>query len=385
LSASSYDYIVIGAGGWGSATLYHLARRGLKVCGIEQFGLGHDRGSSHGESRIIRMAYFTNPAYVPVLQRAYTLWEKLEEDARARGIMDREARLMTQTGLLCFGEPDSALIRGLEKCYDSAPDLPHERLSAAEARRAYPQFRVPDEFACYRDDKGGYLDADACVRTHQRLAQQHGAEIFPHERVLAVEASGDGITVRTSARTLHAGKVIVTTGAFADSLCPGIITAVRKVLFWYPTTQPAAFDPKHSPVWIAESGRLNYYGFPSLDGATIKCAEDTGGQIVSDPREVTRELQPGDEDNLRPFLGHLFGPQIGASSSFKTCLYEKTIDNHFLIDHHPELPNVVLALGGSGHGFKFCSVVGEMAADLAEKGQSDLRPEIFAVGNRRKK
>ncbi len=365
--------VVIGAGGWGSATLYHLAKRGLKVCGLEQFGLGHDRGSSHGESRVIRMAYFMHPDYVPVLRRAYALWRELEAEAGES--------LMSLPGLLCIGEPEGPFIRGLETCY-GAHDLPHERWSAAEARARFPQFQVADELACYWDPLGGYLDANAAVRVHQQLAQRHGAELFSDERVLNVEASTVGVAIRTTTRTIHAARVVIATGAFAGSLAPGLITPVRKVLFWYRTAQPEAFVRERFPVWIAKVGGLNYYGFPSLDGATIKCAEDTGGQTVADPRENAPELQAGDEENLRPFLGHLFGSQIGSYAAHKTCLYENTADRHFVIDRHPQRPNIVLAFGGSGHGFKFCSVVGEMAADLAENGHSALRPEIFTLGNR---
>lgn len=365
--------VVIGIGGWGSATLYHLAKRGFKVCGLEQFGLRHDRGSSHGESRVIRMAYFMHPDYVPVLRRAYALWQELEAEA--------DESLMTLPGLLCIGEPAGPFIRGLETCYD-AHDLPHERWTAAEARSRFPQFQVADDLACYWDPLGGYLNADAAVRVHQQLAVRHGAELSSNERVLDVGCSTEGVVIRTAMRTIHAARVVIATGAFAGSLAPGWITPVRKVLFWYRTAQPDLFSHDRFPVWIAKVGGLNYYGFPSLDGATIKCAEDTGGQSAGDPHVISPELDAGDEENLRPFLRQLFGSQIGAYAAHKTCLYENTVDRHFVLDRHPERPNVVLAFGGSGHGFKFCSVVGEMAADLAEKGHSALRPEIFAWRDR---
>lgn len=370
----TYDVIVIGAGGWGSATLYHLARRGLQVCGIEQFGLGHDRGSSHGESRVIRMAYFQHPDYVPVLRRAYELWRELETEAGQR--------LMTLPGLLCIGEPGSGLIRGLEACY-ATHDLPHERWTAAEARRRYRQFQIGDEFTCYWDSLGGYLNADASVRAHQQLAQRRGAVLFPGEQVTGLDASEKGVTVHTTARTLHAARVVVTTGAFSGSLYPGLVAPVRKVLFWYRIPQPEGFDPGRFPVWIAQASGLNYYGFPTLDGATVKCAEDTGGQALANPREIPPKLQPEDEGKLRPFLDSLFGAQIGERAAFKTCIYETAKNLDFIVDHDPTRPSVVLAFGGSGHGFKFCSVIGEMAADLVEKGQSKLRPDLFTLRDHR--
>ena len=368
--SQSYDVIVIGVGGWGSATLYHLAKRGLKVCGLEQFGLGHDRGSSHGESRIIRMAYFMHPDYVPVLRRAYELWREAEAESGER--------LMTLPGLLCVGEPDGALIKGLESCY-GAHDLPHERWTPAEARSRFPQFQLADDLACYWDPLGGYLNADAAVRVHQQLAQRHGAELLPNERVVNLDASADSVTIRTTKRTLHASRVVITTGAFSGSLAPGLITAVRKVLFWYRVAEPSQFAGERFPAWIAKLGGLNYYGFPSVDGATIKCAEDTGGLVASNPGEVTRELMTGDEVNLRPFLTKIFGRSVGERAAFKTCLYENTANRDFIVDRHPQRPHIVLAFGGSGHGFKFCSVIGEMAADLVQKGHSPMRPDIFRL------
>src|SRR3979490_1228103 len=136
----NFDVVVIGLGGWGSSALYHCANAGAKVCGIEQFQLNHDKGSSHGDSRVIRMAYFMHPDYVPVLRRAYDLWRKLEEEAKTS--------LLTVTGLLCVGEPNGDFIQGLESCYQLHA-LPHERLSSLEAQKRFPQFKLPDEAVCY--------------------------------------------------------------------------------------------------------------------------------------------------------------------------------------------------------------------------------------------
>jgi sarcosine oxidase len=165
----TYDVIVIGVGGWGSATLWQLARRGIKVCGIEQFGIGHDRGSSHGDSRIIRMAYFAHPDYVPLLRRAYALWRELEAESGTE--------LMTLNGLLCLGEPDGGLIRGLEQCY-AAHAIEHERLSPRDAMRRFPQFAIGDHLACYWDTHGGFLRPEACVRAHVDRANRAGATLI---------------------------------------------------------------------------------------------------------------------------------------------------------------------------------------------------------------
>src|SRR4051812_2317048 len=204
-----FDAIVIGLGGWGSAALYHLARAGRKVCGVEQFSIGHDRGSSHGESRIIRMAYFLHPDYVPVLRRSYELWRALE--------LEWGEPLMELNGLLCFGPPKGELARGLAASY-AAHSLPHERLSAAEAMQRFPQFRIAEESVCYWDPMGGYVRPERCLHAHVQGAQLAGATLLQGEPVLALDHDGAGVSVRTSNRTLRAEKVVLAGGAFTNRL-----------------------------------------------------------------------------------------------------------------------------------------------------------------------
>lgn len=373
----SYDVIVLGVGGWGSATLYHLARRGLRVAGVEQFAVGHDRGSSHGESRVIRMAYFMDPAYVPVLRRAYELWRELEADAGET--------LMTLSGLLCLGEADGPFIQGLEACY-ATHTLPHERWTVEQARARFPQFHPPEDAVCYWDPLGGYLDADRCVAMHARLAQQAGATMLTGERVLEYRCDGGGVVVRTERQELRADRLVIAAGAFVSRFAAdlgGLVTPVRKALFWYRANDPAQFTAEKFPVWIAKFAGLNYYGFTSLDGATVKAAEDTGGQALPTADDVPRMIRDDDEKNLRPFLDRLFPGALGRRSAAKVCLYENSADRNFILDQHPEHPQIIFACGGSGHGFKFASVVGEIAADLATRGDSIVRPEIFRLRGRR--
>lgn len=368
---NSYDVIVIGVGGWGSAALWQLARRGVKACGIEQFAIGHDHGSSHGDSRIIRMAYFAHPDYVPLLRRAYALWRELEAESGAD--------LMTLTGLLCVGEPHGALIRGLEQCY-AAHEIEHERLSPDEATRRFPQFALSECLACYWDPFGGFLRPEACVRTHVDGAIRAGATLIEGEAVIGIEPSRNGVAVRTTQRTLVAQKVVVTVGAHAKRLLgPAIaVRPVRKVLFWHAVNDARAFAPERFPCWIARINERNFYGFPTLDGIVAKAAEDTGGQLLTDPMQVDGRLFAEDEANLRPFLDQIFSHRIGDRVRHKTCLYEKSADDHFIVDVHPQHERVILALGGSGHGFKFCSAIGELVADIATSGTVGKRgPELF--------
>ena len=368
---NSHDVIVIGMGGWGSAALWQLARRGINVCGIEQFAIGHDRGSSHGDSRIIRMAYFAHPDYVPLLRRAYALWRELEAQSGAE--------LMTLPGMLCIGEPEGALIRGLEQCY-GAHEIEHERLSPGEAMRRFPQFALSEGLACYWDPYGGFLRPEMCVRAHAEGALRAGAALIEGEMVMGIQPRGDEVSVRTTQRTLRARKVVVTVGAYANQLlghsAGTFVQPIRKVLFWYGLRDARAFSPERFPCWIARSNERNFYGFPTLDGTVLKAAEDTGGEPLTNPMQVDRGLRAEDEANLRPFLDELFRDQLGQRVRHKTCLYEKTRDDHFIVDLHPELENVIVAVGGSGHGFKFSSVIGELVADLAI-GKTARGPELF--------
>ena len=302
------------------------------MCGLEQFAPGHDRGSSHGDSRVIRMAYFMHPDYVPVLRRAYELWRELESETGES--------LMTLTGMLCIGEAESPLMQGLERCY-ATHVIDHERLTPEEAMRRFPHFQISRELACYWDPYGGFLRPEACVRAHLAGARRAGATLHEETRVEAIEADAGGVTVRTSSGTMTAAKIVLAAGAYTNHLLPHFgnsIQAVRKVLFWYGLRDANEFAPDRSPVWIAQLAGLNFYGFPTLDGMTMKAAEDTGGQCVSDPSAVSRELDPRDEATLSAFLRGLFGARISERVRHKTCLYEKSADGKLHRRFSSELP-----------------------------------------------
>jgi monomeric sarcosine oxidase len=300
------------------------------------------------------------------------LWRELEAESGAE--------LMTVTGLLCIGEPGGALIRGLEQCY-SAHEIEHERLGSDEAMHRFPQFALPDHLACYWDPHGGFLRPEACIRAHVDGAIRAGAKLIEGETVVAIRPVRNGVEVTTKQRTLHAQKVIVTTGAYANRLLATASISVqptRKVLFWYEVEDPRAFAPERFPCWIARLNERNYYGFPTLDSIAIKAAEDTGGQPLTDPMHDDQELRPDDEAQLRQFLAQLFARRVGARVHHKMCLYEKSPDDHFIVDTHPGHENVIFAVGGSGHGFKFCSVIGELVADLATRAIAQ-GPALFRL------
>jgi len=369
-----YDVIVMGVGGMGSATLYALARRGTKVCGIEQFGVAHDQGSSHGDTRIIRKAYFEHPDYVPLLHRAYELWAELEE---AGG-----AELFTQCGFLSVGQPDADSIQGLETCY-SAHDMPHERLVTADIESRFPQM-TPDPGAVgFFDPMGGYLRVEDCVVQHIEQARAAGAELLTEAPIVSWDPIDDGVVVRTADTDITARRLVMATGAWAAAELERLGIAIqiwRKVLFWYGTPAPGPFLADSFPTFFVEKDYGHFYGFPSVDDKGVKVAEHLAVTPIDDPAAVERALLPEDEPPVQRFLSETFPTVLPGHTDHAVCMYTMTPDGNFVIDRHPLHPQVVIVGGFSGHGFKFASVVGEIAADLALEGATRHPIEFLGVG-----
>ena len=357
------EVIVLGLGGMGSAVLYQLARRGVNVCGIERFGVAHARGSSHGQTRIIRKAYLEHPDYVPLLQRAYQLWGEIE------GESGRE--LLVKTGLFSAGVPNSEAIRGLEVCYRHHR-LPHERLDPAAIQRRYPQFSLPEDWVGFLDPEGGFLRVEDCVETHIELARRHGAEIRTQEAVRSWRPDGGGVVVETERANLRADRLVVTTGAWAQPLLAGLgveATILRKVLFWYETDPAADFSLGRLPCFLLDWRGAVMYGFPAQGRDGMKVAEHSlTRQRAVDPDHLDRDLAPRDEAPVRQFIEEFFAGLQVRRQRHAVCMYTTTPDGHFALDVHPQYRQVVLGAGFSGHGFKFASVIGEILADLAERG-----------------
>lgn len=359
----AYDYVVLGLGAMGSSAFYTLTKRSVKVCGIEQFNVAHDRGSSHGETRIIRKAYFEHPDYIPLLDRAYELWEDLERVAGER--------LFVKCPLIVAGKPNAEVIKGLELCY-SRYDLPHERWTAEQARQRYPQFQLPDDFVIYLDPIAGFLHPEKCVQTQVDLAQKLGGTVYADERVLSWNEDNGGIHVKTDRREIVSEKLIITAGAWASRELASLklpLNVWRRVVFWYDAKNLVEFDQDHFPIFYVESDSRGFYGFPANESG-LKVAEHTTPQIISDPDKVNRSLEPADEPPILEFLSQ-FLPQLQPRRlKFSVCLYTMSPDGNFIIDRHPYHSNVVLAAGFSGHGFKFATVVGEILSDLVMSGKT---------------
>ena len=357
-----YDVIVVGVGGMGSAASYYLARRGKRVLGLERFGLPHAMGSSHGHTRIIRLAYYEHPSYVLLLRRAYELWREIQKTAGER--------LLYTTGSVDSGPEDSWVFKGSwESC--RLHDLPHEVLTGSELHRRYPGYRLPDDHLALVQPDGGFLAPEKCIVSYVTAAQARGAEIHARERVLEWEPLEGGVRVRTDRGLYEADKLVVTAGAWDGELVDvldGLAVPERQVLAWLQPTRPERFRPENFPVFnlLVDEGR--FYGFPVHGVPGFKFGKYHHLEEIVDPENLDREAHDYDEQLLRDFAERYFPDGCGPTMDLQTCMFTNTPDNHFVIDLHPDYEQVSFASPCSGHGYKFASVIGEIMADLADTG-----------------
>jgi sarcosine oxidase len=370
----SFDAIVIGVGGMGSAAVYHLAKRGARVLGLEQFDIPHDRGSSAGVNRIIRLAYMEHPSYVPLLRRAYGLWRELEHVAGEP--------LLVITGSIDAGAPESDTVRGSLLSCDQH-HLPHEVLSAAALQRRFPGYRLPQEMVAVYQPDGGFVLSERAVVAHVTAAQALGAEIHAREQVLSWRAlSESALEVQTNHETYQAGRLVIAAGSWAARLVPLLASAAapeRQVLIWVHPRRPEYFRLGVFPVFNLEAPEGRYYGFPVYGIPGFKIGKYHHRLEQVDPDNVDREIHPEDEAVLREGIRRYFPDADGPTMAMKTCLFTNTADEHFVLDLLPGYPSVAIAAGFSGHGFKFCSVVGEIMADLALEGRSQHNLGLFRL------
>lgn len=369
-----YDAIVIGVGGMGSAALFHLAHRGWKVLGLEQFDVPNEMGSSHGQSRMIRYTLQEHPSYVPLVRRAYELWHQLENSSRER--------LLVTTGSIRAGYEEDDYFRGAIEACDTH-QIPYQVLTGPETNLRFPGYNFgSDVFAVYQAD-GGFLLPERCIVNHVFGALKAGAEVHGRERVLEWEPVGEGIRVRTDRDTYDAGRLVICAGPWAGKIEPVLAqhtAAERQVLGWFQPERPDLFRPDIFPVFglFVEEGR--FYGFPVYGVPGFKVGRSHHlNQQVGDPDQLDREIHDEDEALLRDFTRRYFPLAAGPALTLKTCMFTNSPDGHFILDVHPEYPQVSLASGFSGHGFKFASVIGEIMADLAETGETTHDLSLFRL------
>ena len=382
-----FDTIVCGLGAMGSAAVYQLAKRGNKVLGLDQFSPPHANGSSHGESRIIRQAIGEGEEYVPLVLRSYELWREIEN---ATG-----KELLTITGGLTLeSQKSEAVMHGRRDFLDQAIrcaekfDIRHEILETADIRRRYPQFTVNDERA-YFEYETGFLRPELCIETQLHLARKHGAAVQTDETVVSVESRGDsGVMVKTSRGTYSAEKVIITAGPWISRFLPPayarLFKVSRQVMYWFDIREDyrSAFAPPGFPIFIwifGKGGEFGFYGFPTLDGKTIKIATEQF-TATTDPDHAQRAVSMEEEQSM--YKDYVQGRLPGISdrcAAAASCLYTTTPDSNFVIDVHPDNDRILIASPCSGHGFKHSAAIGEALAEQVIDGESKIDISSFSL------
>jgi sarcosine oxidase len=384
---NKFDTIVVGLGAMGSAAVYQLAKRGNKVLGLDRFSPPHANGSYHGESRIIRQAIGEGEEYVPLVLRSYELWREIE---KATG-----RKLLTITGGLTLESQNSeGVLHGRRDFLDEAIrcaekfNIRHEIFETADIRKRYPQFAVTDERA-YFEYETGFLRPELCIEAQLHLARKHGAVIQTNEMIVSVGSRGDsGVTVQASHGTYSAERVIISAGPWIARFLPTayahLFKVYRQVMYWFDIREDcrSTFAAPGSPIFIwifAKGGEFGFYGFPTLDGKTIKIATEQF-TVITDPDHVQRGVSMEEKQSM--YKDYVQGRLPGISDRCGTaasCLYTTTPDSNFVIDVHPDNDRIMIASPCSGHGFKHSAAIGEALAEQVIDGKSAIDISSFSM------
>jgi sarcosine oxidase len=385
MPTAPYDVIVLGAGGVGSAAMWQLARRGLRVLGIDRFAPPHGEGSSHGQTRIIRQAYFEHADYVPLLLESYRLWEELEELSGQR--------LKLETGLLEVGPRDGVVVPGVLAAARQH-GLAVEKLTATEIKSRWPAFHLPEKhspgLSGVFEPPAGLLRVEECVAVCLAEAKRHGAELLTHVEVHDWQA-GEDILVRTAVGDFRANRLVIAAGAWSGPLLRNLgipLEVRRKPLMWYEPRDASAATLTSAangfPCFLFELPHGIFYGFPAIDGHGLKAAEHSGGDVVADPLTVDRQLHAADSERVDQFLQTHIPSVRTPCREHAVCLYTMSPDEHFIVDRHPDDPRIVFAAGLSGHGFKFTPILGQALAELATEGVTCQPTAFLSLGRFRR-
>jgi sarcosine oxidase len=382
-----YDAIVIGLGAMGSAALYQLARQGANVLGIDQFRPPHTLGSSHGESRITRLAIGEGAAYVSFAQRSHAIWRELEAESGT-------ALLTLSGGLIICPTGGGAQFHGQRDFVEHTAtianqfNIDHQILDAETVRQRWPQLRITDREHAYYEPTGGIVAVERAIETQLRLAKQRGATIHLEEQVLGYTATADGVTVTTKAGAYQANKLILAAGPWVRTLLSKQLTnqfsIYRQVIYWFETETPAQFHSDRFPflIWIGNTQEEYFSIFPYTEGGTV------GAKVLTEeyletvtPTSVDRTVHAQEVQRIyRDFVQRRVAGVQARCLKSAVCLYTNTPDENFIIDFHPESERVIVASPCSGHGFKHSAAIGETLAQLALTGKSvlDVSPFAFA-------
>ncbi len=371
----TFDVAIIGTGGVGSAALAYLAQSGARVLGIDRFTPPHSYGSSHGQTRVIRMAYFEHPDYVPLLRQAYQCWSELE------AATDR--RLYFPTGVLQIGPEQGEVIAGIRR---SAQEhhLAIESFPFQEIASTFPGVLPPDNCVGLLERDAGYLLVSECIEAYLSLAKRHGATLQNDSPVIEWKHTGSEFEIRTEAEIVQAKQLVICGGAWASQLLLGLnvpLTILRKHLYWYQNQAKAYTSAASFPVFLLETAGGIYYGFPQIDALGVKLARHDGGERIAGPDAHHQTQEDTDRQNVETFVrNHL--PQLSQKlTRHSACMYTMTDDHHFVVGTHPSNSQLHFAAGLSGHGFKFASALGQILADLVLSGKTES-PIGFLSPNR---
>ena len=371
--SARYDAIVLGLGGMGSAVAAHAAARGLRVLGLEQFGPAHALGASHGRTRIIRQAYFESPVYVPMLQRAYALWDALETRTGMT--------LRAQTGGLFAGTPASPVVAGTIASGELY-GLPYEVLDAGAIRRRFPAMHPREDHIGVYEAVAGAVFPEAGVDAHLRVAAAEGAELRFETRVHGWDAGDGGVRVTLADGTYaEAERLAICAGPWFARVAPGAglpLRIERNVQFWFQPLDRAAVAPDRMPIYCVQHDASTpmFYGFPDF-GHGAKIAYHGSG-VAADPDALDRTVRDDEIARAHAALAAFVPVAAGRFLDAAACMYSLTPDEHFALGVHPQHARVVLAGGFSGHGYKFTPVVGEIVAALLAGEDPGFDLSVFA-------
>jgi sarcosine oxidase len=368
----NYDVAVVGLGAMGSAALYALAQRGRRVIGFDRFKPGHHLGSSSGESRIIRMAYYEDPVYVPLLRLAYRAWERLESHTGEQ--------ILTTTGIVEAGIEGSALVEGSLRSARQH-DIPHEVLLAAEVNKRFPAFSIPADWQCVFQPDAGILQPEKAINLFVKSASELGATVALGTRVKSVRTVGDHVEVHLeSGETIEAGSAVLAVGPWISELVPELgskMRLTRQPLMWFEPLRKQLVQPQAMPVFFFDTPEDLIYGFPDFRGSGVKAGSHLSCGELTTADEIRAEVSDDEKARLRRIVGRFIPAAAGAVRQTHVCIYTRSTDEHFVLGLHPGASQIVLASPCSGHGFKFASIFGEILADLATTRATDKPIDFF--------
>ena len=360
-----YDVVVIGTGCMGSAAAYHLSKAGAKTLVLEQYSRGHTFGSSHGNTRIIRLVY-EKPFYTELMKSSYACWRDLERESGRK--------LLFTAGSVIIAPVGHEYVINTRASLDAA-GVESEWLHERELASRLPQFRIePNTMVALWQEDGGFLHASACISAQLDLAEQHGAEIREDTEVIAVDWESNSPVVVCKDGRYQGKKIVLAVGAWTGQLLPNLslpLTVTRQQVVYFKPKEETRFQPAQFPVFIDVTRPTSFYGVPDFGGKGLKVGVDGHGEEFATALDsCSRTPDPAYVDFVHEFVGERMPDAAGEVSHAEVCLYTETPDKDFIIDLHPNCENLAIAGGFSGHGFKFGGLVGKILSELALTGET---------------